>query len=217
MQTGVLRKAGAQPRRIPAIKRAARAALLFAALATPLSASSAQDNARLAPETATSTEAGMRDTAPQNAANDRTGERPFSAHFVEVIEPLGPNHVNVDLAVPPSAVDLDTFEPPIEQDVVQRDLGAGVASYYGRRFHGRRTANGERFDMRAMTAAHRTLPFGSMVRVTNPRTGQSVTVRINDRGPFARGRTIDLSRAAAEEIGLIRRGHGTVELELLAP
>ena len=71
--------------------------------------------------------------------------------------------------------------------------------------------------MRAMTAAHRTLPFGSLVQVTNPRTGRSVTVRINDRGPFARGRTIDLSRAAAEEIGLIARGHGTVELALVSP
>ena len=71
--------------------------------------------------------------------------------------------------------------------------------------------------MHAMTAAHRTLPFGSLVKVTNPRNGQSVTVRINDRGPFARNRTIDVSRAAAQELGLIARGHGTVELELIEP
>ena len=69
--------------------------------------------------------------------------------------------------------------------------------------------------MHQLTAAHRTLPFGSLVRVTNPRNGRSVVVRINDRGPFVRGRSIDLSRAAAEEIGLIRSGHGRVELELL--
>ncbi|KLI64055.1 lipoprotein [Aurantiacibacter marinus] len=94
-------------------------------------------------------------------------------------------------------------------------LGTGVASYYGRRFHGRRTANGERFNMNEMTAAHRTLPFGSRVRVTNTSNGQSVIVRINDRGPFIRGREIDVSRAAAEEIGMIRRGHSNVELELL--
>lgn len=142
---------------------------------------------------------------------------PFASHFVEVIEPLGPDHVNVDLAVPAGAVDLETFEPPLEDERAGRSLGSGVASYYGRKFHGRRTASGERFDMGAMTAAHRTLPFGSLVRVTNPSTGQSVTVRINDRGPFSRNRTIDLSRAAAEQIGLVRRGHGTVELELLAP
>lgn len=115
----------------------------------------------------------------------------------------------------PKVVDLDTFEPPIEVEPASTPLGTGVASYYGRRFHGRRTANGERFDMHAMTAAHKSLPFGSMVEVTNPRTGKSVVVRINDRGPFTPGRTIDLSRAAAAEIGLVKRGHGTVELALL--
>jgi rare lipoprotein A len=66
-----------------------------------------------------------------------------------------------------------------------------------------------------MTAAHRTLPFGTMVRVTNPATGRSVVVRINDRGPFTKGRMIDVSRAAAEELGLIARGHATVELALI--
>ena len=71
--------------------------------------------------------------------------------------------------------------------------------------------------MGAMTAAHKTLPFGSMVRVTNPRNGLTVTVRINDRGPFIRGREIDLSRAAAERIDMIARGHEPVVLELVAP
>lgn len=145
-----------------------------------------------------------------------TGALPFAAHFEAVIDPLGPGLDDVRLAIPETAVDLDTFEPPVEDDVL-RDLGTGIASYYGRRFHGRRTANGERFNMRALTAAHRTLPFGSRVRVTNPRNGRSVTVRINDRGPFTRGRTIDLSRAAATRIGLVKRGHGRVELELVAP
>ena len=113
------------------------------------------------------------------------------------------------------AVDLDTFDPPIEAEPATTALGSGIASYYGRRFHGRRTASGERFDMNAMTAAHKTLPFGSLVEVTNPNTGKSVTVRINDRGPYAHGRLIDLSRAAAEQIGLVSRGHGTVELALV--
>ncbi|MBL4719349.1 MAG: septal ring lytic transglycosylase RlpA family protein [Erythrobacter sp.] len=112
-------------------------------------------------------------------------------------------------------VDLSTIEPPVELPPVTRSIGTGVASYYGRRFHGRLTANGERFDMHAMTAAHRTLPFGSLVEVTNPRTGKRVTVRINDRGPFHGNRVIDVSRAAATELGLIGRGHGTVELALL--
>ncbi|NVE94108.1 septal ring lytic transglycosylase RlpA family protein [Altererythrobacter lutimaris] len=112
------------------------------------------------------------------------------------------------------AVDLTQIEPERGPRIV-RDLGTGTASFYGKRFHGRTTANGERFDMHAMTAAHRTLPFGSKVRVTNPRNGKQVIVRINDRGPFAKGRAIDLSRAAAEEIGMIRRGHARVEMELV--
>lgn len=112
------------------------------------------------------------------------------------------------------AVDLATIEPPAEEPVLQ-SLGLGVASYYGRKFHGRRTASGESFDMHAMTAAHRTLPFGTRVRVTNPANGRSVTVRINDRGPFHGGRIIDVSRAAATELGLIGPGRGTVELAVV--
>ncbi|WP_338445042.1 septal ring lytic transglycosylase RlpA family protein [Pelagerythrobacter marensis] len=113
------------------------------------------------------------------------------------------------------AVDIAAIEPPVEVEPAGQALGRGVASYYGRRFAGRPTASGEIFDPGRLTAAHRTLPFGSRVKVTNPRNGKSVVVRINDRGPFHKGRTIDLSRAAADELGLIRRGHGSVELVLL--
>lgn len=123
-----------------------------------------------------------------------------------------------DLSIPPHAVDLDSFDPPIEVEEPAsngRSIGTGVASYYGARFAGRRTANGERFNPREMTAAHKTLPFGTRVRVVNPRNGREVVVRINDRGPFIRGRTIDLSRAAAEEIGIVRAGHGTVEMHII--
>ncbi|MBI1401982.1 MAG: septal ring lytic transglycosylase RlpA family protein [Porphyrobacter sp.] len=109
----------------------------------------------------------------------------------------------------------DAPSAPEIAEPVTTPLGSGTASYYGRKFNGRRTASGEPFDMGAMTAAHRTLPFGSLVRVTNLANGKSVTVRINDRGPFSRGRIIDVSRAAAEELGLIARGHGTVELALV--
>lgn len=90
----------------------------------------------------------------------------------------------------------------------------GIASWYGERFHGRRTANGERFDMNALTAAHRKLAFGTRVKVTNPENGRSVTVRINDRGPYVGKRTIDLSREAARHIGLIDKGVGRVLLEV---
>ena len=131
------------------------------------------------------------------------------------------DHFDAYATLPPvpepaaGAVDMDTFEPPVEVEPATRSIGSGVASYYGRKFNGRRTANGETFNMNAMTAAHRTLPFGTKVRVTNRSNGRSVVVRINDRGPFHGGRVIDVSRAAATELGLIQRGHGTVELAVL--
>ena len=77
------------------------------------------------------------------------------------------------------------------------------------------TANGELFDMHAMTAAHKTLPFGTKVRLTNPTNGRSVVVRINDRGPFIPGRLIDVSRAAARKLGMIKRGHASLQLEIV--
>lgn len=89
----------------------------------------------------------------------------------------------------------------------------GRASWYGRGFHGRRTANGERYDMHALTAAHRTLPLGSYVRVTNPATSRSIVVRINDRGPYARGRVIDLSMAAATALDMRHAGTARVKIE----
>jgi len=91
----------------------------------------------------------------------------------------------------------------------------GMASWYGPGFHGRRTASGEVFDMYALTAAHRTLPFGSIVRVVRLDTGAAVTVRINDRGPFKKDRIIDLSYAAAREIGLDRDGTARVRIEVI--
>jgi rare lipoprotein A len=88
----------------------------------------------------------------------------------------------------------------------------GLASYYR---HGKLTANGERFNPRGLTAAHRTLPFGTLVRVMNVRTGKAVVVRINDRGPFIRGRIIDLALGAAERVGLTRSGVARVTLSVL--
>ena len=171
-------------------KRAYRSLCFLAALALPASAAQPKEHAHTA--------------AVQAPAAD------FDASFAGFA------------ALPPApeaagrAVDLATIEPAVELPPAATPIDGGVASYYGRRFHGRRTASGERFDMNAMTAAHRTLPFGSMVEVTNPRTGKTVTVRINDRGPFHGGRVIDVSRAAATELGLIQRGQDTVELALLA-
>ena len=90
----------------------------------------------------------------------------------------------------------------------------GVASYYGSGFHGKKTASGERFDMYGLTAAHRTLPFNTLVKVTNLKNKKFVVVRINDRGPFKKGRIIDLSLEAAKKINLIETGTAKVKLEI---
>ena len=93
----------------------------------------------------------------------------------------------------------------------------GMASWYGKRFHGQKTASGESYDMYAMSAAHPTLPIPSYARITSLRTGQQVVVRINDRGPFHANRVIDLSYAAAYRLGLIGTGSGEVEIEAIVP
>jgi rare lipoprotein A len=111
--------------------------------------------------------------------------------------------------------------PVVAQDgggddgAAETELATGMASYYSRELAGNRTANGEVCDPNDLTAAHRTLPFGSKVRVTNLANGESVVVRINDRGPFGRGRVIDISHAAAKEIGMHRSGTARVKLTLL--
>lgn len=91
----------------------------------------------------------------------------------------------------------------------------GVASYYSSDFHGKKTANGERFNMYDLTAAHKTLPFNTKVKVINLKNNKSVVIRINDRGPFKKSRIIDLSKAAAEKIGLIQTGTAKVKLIIL--
>jgi rare lipoprotein A len=96
-------------------------------------------------------------------------------------------------------------------------IGSGMASYYGRHFAGARTASGQRFDPDGLTAAHRTLPFGTKLLVTNPRTGQSVTVTVNDRGPWHGNRVLDLSDAAAAKIGIVQAGSGMVQMAVMAP
>lgn len=196
----------------PVTLRPASLLTLLAALALPAGSAAANPESAAA---GASTEEARPDTSSAAPGSDA----PFETVFAPLSAPSP-----ADTAPAPGAVDLASFQPPLEPaleaplDTVTtlRPLGSGVASYYGQRFHGRRTASGERFDMHAMTAAHRTLPFGTSVRVTNPANGRSVIVRINDRGPFTRGRTIDVSEAAARELGFTARGHATVELEVVA-
>ena len=107
--------------------------------------------------------------------------------------------------------------PPPEKEIEARRgwTQTGEASYYANKFRGRRTASGQRYDPRLLSAAHRTLPFGCVVRVTNLENGRAVTVSINDRGPWKRGRIIDLSRAAAAKLDMIRTGVARVKIEVL--
>jgi rare lipoprotein A len=90
----------------------------------------------------------------------------------------------------------------------------GTASWYGPGFHGKKAASGEVFNQNAMTAAHKSLPFGTIVKVVNQKTGKAVTVEINDRGPYHGGRIIDLSKAAANKLGIVQAGTGKVCLDI---
>ena len=107
----------------------------------------------------------------------------------------------------------DTWYYPAENF---KYVETGISSWYGAKFHGRKTANGEIYDMNDLTAAHRTLPMPSMVRVINLKNGRSLKLRINDRGPFARGRIIDLSRRAAQLLGFQRAGTARVRVEIIS-
>ncbi|RMF58956.1 MAG: septal ring lytic transglycosylase RlpA family protein [Calditrichaeota bacterium] len=107
----------------------------------------------------------------------------------------------------------ETESPPSSVEAVE--IQYGKASYYADKFHGRPTASGEPYDRNKLTAAHRTLPFGTRCRVTNLANGKSVIVRVNDRGPHVESRVIDLSYRAAKEIGLIQAGIADVKVEVL--
>ena len=135
----------------------------------------------------------------------REATLPVATTWPDVPEPLGEVGAPV---VSPADTALLGGEPAREHE-------RGQASWYGPRFHGRRTANGERYDMHSFTAAHPTLPFGTLVRVRSLVTGREVDVRINDRGPFSAGRIIDVSRAAADALGML--GLGVKDVLLLVP
>ncbi|AFH48235.1 Rare lipoprotein A [Ignavibacterium album JCM 16511] len=113
-------------------------------------------------------------------------------------------------------ISLETKLPNFDPNLVDYiELGTMKASWYGPGFHGRKTANGEKFDQMSYTAAHKSLRFGTLLRITNPKNGKSIVVRINDRGPYIEGRDLDLSKAAAHELGLMRRGVARLKVEEL--
>lgn len=135
---------------------------------------------------------------------------------------LGCGHKQARVPVPPpppakveTPPETARTPPPVESEVKPLFVQMGKASWYGAPFHNRKAANGETYDMNALTAAHLTLPLNSIVRVTNVKSGQSVTVRITDRGPFVEDRIIDLSAAAAKSIDVWRRGVALVKVEVL--
>jgi len=146
-----------------------------------------------------------KDGAPGSAASRDLSKIPDAVPRVEPIRAANsrPYTVNGKTYIPRTRVE------PFSQH--------GTASWYGRQFHGRTTAGGERYDMYAMTAAHPTLPIPSYARVTSLENGRSVVVRINDRGPFQRGRVIDLSYVAARKLGFIDKGTAKVKVEQIVP
>lgn len=119
-------------------------------------------------------------------------------------------------ALPPPQI--AALPPPTEEPAKDQPFFAqtGVASWYGGFHHGRKTANGERFNMHGMTAAHRSVKLGTVLRVTNLENGRTTTVRINDRGPYVNGRVIDLSAAAAQDLGMKKDGLARVRIEAFA-
>ena len=115
-----------------------------------------------------------------------------------------------------SAAPAIAQESQEDGDALGKVIGSGMASYYGNEFAGKRTANGEKFNPHGLTAAHRTLAFGTKVRVTNLTNGKDVVVRVNDRGPWGRGRVIDISLGAAKKIGMHRSGTAKVRMTLVS-
>lgn len=167
------------------------------------------------PATAEQTAAAATDASGEQIAAAAEGQTGAAGQVVAGGVPLPPSRGGVESLTAPTArpASLAAVTPNAK---VGRS-GGGLASWYGDRFHGRPTANGERFDMGGFTAAHRSFPLPSYVRVTNVSNGRSIVVRVNDRGPFHGGRVIDVSRRTADVLGFRSGGVGNVKLDLIGP
>ncbi len=175
----------------------------------------ARDSARRAPRTAAQSAAKNRKLPYSGGAyfeNDGPGEN-IPANIDQIPDAKPRKEALASWANRPYSLFGRQYLPEREVKAFKQ---RGVASWYGRKFHGNKTANGERYDMYAMTAAHPTLPLPSYARVTNVQTGQSVVVRVNDRGPFLNNRVIDLSYTAAHKLGYLEKGHTDVVVEQIA-
>ncbi|SAL31000.1 septal ring lytic transglycosylase RlpA family protein [Caballeronia humi] len=153
-----------------------------------------------------------------SAANQQPGNNFLSTNDARAVAPLAyasklQNVPAVADAKPAEAPSLANAAPITSGPDVSDFEQHGRASWYGPRFHGRKTASGERFDMHALTAAHRSLPLASWIRVTNTANHKTVVVKVNDRGPYAKGRILDLSYAAAAALGMRGSGTGNVKIE----
>lgn len=149
----------------------------------------------------------------------------FNAHFsnlnsLSITESSGDKIRRETIA---AKIEIPANEPSVidklnnvASNTVRQFSQTGVASWYGRQFHGRKTANGETFDMNALTAAHRSLPLNCYIRVTNKNNGKSVVVKVNDRGPFHGNRVVDLSYGAAKQLGITNAGTAKVSIERVA-
>lgn len=153
--------------------------------------------------------------APDEPEVEETALGPEAAETDTVT--LGTGIAGVGVNDDPNEAEEPQPEPPVEAPETEegRAITGGEASYYGGELAGRPTASGETFDPGRLTAAHRTLPFGTQVRVTNLNNDRSVIVRVNDRGPYAKRRVIDLSEAAARRIGMLSSGHARVRLQVI--
>lgn len=153
------------------------------------------------------------------------GMSPFSAHAeygsswedaLQAFLVYQANEVSgQQLAYPAAIVETPAMRTAPAPVAVPAAVTVGRASYYGAQYHGKATASGEPYDMYAMTAAHPTLPFGTYIRVTNLQNGRAVGLRVNDRGPFKPGRIVDVSQAAAEQLGMILHGTAEVQVEVV--
>ena len=188
--------------RVAALEWRVRALVLMAALISSPGCGIISD----APNRAVST----REVSPSESQTPNPSSDKPPTHIVpREIAPIAkvPSPPETEQAPP-----IETIPAPSQPTMME----TGLASWYGPKFHGKLTASGEVFNQEKFTAAHRTLPWGSRVKVTNLANGKSIDVRINDRGPFGKGRIIDVSRAAARALGMVGLGITTVQVEWLS-